>query len=157
MPFIYITGLGCNQANCQKLCHLKDSRSNLTFDRMYFVINELINGHPIHDCVLQDERLIQWLHTLLVNSLSQPMLVAYLDVLQTLKSKVRTPLINLVESQEIWGPFHYHGLPVTWIPAWISNYIHYYTPRFNEVERGYTGFTLSVCPSVDRIVSGLYL
>ena len=36
-----------------------------------------------------------------------------------------------------------------------------YTPRFNEVERGYTGCTLSVrpsvCPSVDRIVSALYL
>ena len=30
-------------------------------------------------------------------------------------------------------------------------------PHFNEVERGYTGFTLSVCPSVDRIVSALYL
>ena len=28
-------------------------------------------------------------------------------------------------------------------------------PRFNAVE--YTGFTLSVCPSVDRIVSALYL
>ena len=35
---------------------------------------------------------------------------------------------------------------------------YYYTPRFNEVERGvYTGITLSVCPSVDRIVSALYL
>ena len=33
----------------------------------------------------------------------------------------------------------------------------YYTPGFNEVERGYTGFTLSVCPSVDRIVPALYL
>ena len=32
----------------------------------------------------------------------------------------------------------------------------YYTPRFNEVEGGYTGFTLSICPSVDRIVSALY-
>ena len=36
-----------------------------------------------------------------------------------------------------------------------------YIPRFNEIERGYTGFTLSVCPSVhpsvDRIVSALYL
>ena len=30
-------------------------------------------------------------------------------------------------------------------------------PRFNEVERGYTGITLSVCPTVDRIVSALYL
>ena len=29
--------------------------------------------------------------------------------------------------------------------------------RFNRVERGYTGFTLSVYPSVDRIVSALYL
>ena len=45
----------------------------------------------------------------------------------------------------------------------------FYTPRFNEVEGGYTGFTLSVhlsvcpsvqpsiCLSVDRIVSALYL
>ena len=32
-----------------------------------------------------------------------------------------------------------------------------YTPRFNEVDGGYTGITLSVCPSVDRIVSALYL
>ena len=36
-------------------------------------------------------------------------------------------------------------------------YYYYYTPRFNEVERGYPGITLSVCPSVDRIVSALYL
>ena len=36
----------------------------------------------------------------------------------------------------------------------------YYTPRFNEVERGvywYHLVRLSVCPSVDRIVSALYL
>ena len=33
----------------------------------------------------------------------------------------------------------------------------FYTPHFNEVERGYTGFTLSICPSVDRILSALYL
>ena len=40
-----------------------------------------------------------------------------------------------------------------------TSFIHwvYYTPRFNEVEKGYTGFTLSVRPSVDRIVSALYL
>ena len=31
----------------------------------------------------------------------------------------------------------------------------HYTPR-NEVERAYTGFTLSVCPSVGRIMSALY-
>ena len=46
------------------------------------------------------------------------------------------------------------------------NYIQYhYTPHFNEVERGYTGFTLSICPShnlpiypsVNRIKSVLYL
>ena len=34
---------------------------------------------------------------------------------------------------------------------------HHYTLHFNEVERGYTGITLSVCPSVDRIVSALYI
>ena len=35
-----------------------------------------------------------------------------------------------------------------------------YTPRFNEVDRGvywYHLVRLSVCPSVDRIVSALYL
>ena len=30
-------------------------------------------------------------------------------------------------------------------------------PPLKEVEGGYTGFTLSVCPSVDRIGSALYL
>ena len=39
-------------------------------------------------------------------------------------------------------------------------HVSYYTPRFNEVERGVYWFhlvRLSVCPSVDRIVSALYL
>ena len=39
---------------------------------------------------------------------------------------------------------------------WFSSKWFLY-PRFNEVERGYTGITLSVCPSVDRVVSALYL
>ena len=37
---------------------------------------------------------------------------------------------------------------------------YYYTPRFSKVDRGvywYHLFRLSVCPSVDRIVSALYL
>ena len=39
----------------------------------------------------------------------------------------------------------------------ITNQLSLY-PRFNEVKSIlYTGFTLSVCPSVDRIVSALYL
>ena len=37
------------------------------------------------------------------------------------------------------------------------NCISNHTPHFNEVEWGYTGFTLSVCPSVHRMVSAHFL
>ena len=32
----------------------------------------------------------------------------------------------------------------------------FYTPASKKLKRGYTGFTLSICPSVDRTVSALY-
>ena len=64
----------------------------------------------------------------------------------------------------------FHFFNICFITCEILNNLHYvlldfavshvatnYTPRFNEVDRGYTGITLSVCPSVDRIVSALYL
>ena len=41
--------------------------------------------------------------------------------------------------------------------SFIMACLFYYIPRFHEVERGYTGFTLPVCPFVDRNVSALYL
>ena len=50
----------------------------------------------------------------------------------------------------------FHYIVDIWQPlctdAWWLLY-----PGFNKVERGDTGITLSVCPSVDRIVSALYL
>ena len=59
-----------------------------------------------------------------------------------------------------WHPSLWKAQPL-WYCIWINWFLvawqcnepgHNYTPHFNFVEAGYTGFTLSVCPSVHQSI-----
>ena len=50
-----------------------------------------------------------------------------------------------------------NGIMLMWHQAITWNNADLLYPCFNEVENGYTGFTLFLCPSVGSIVSALYL
>ena len=60
-----------------------------------------------------------------------------------------------------WAVFTRLGRPDEWLVRTLAYMRHSasmsYTPTLNKVEGGYTGFTLPICLSVDRIVSTLYL
>ena len=56
--------------------------------------------------------------------------------------------------QKFHANFQYD--PFSWFIKYCIQYC-YYTPASTKLKGGYTGITLSVCPSVDRTVSALYL
>lgn len=54
--------------------------------------------------MLQDQKIVQWLHLLILDTMSVSILTSYLDALQTLKSKVsKMFLIFMHKLQEVHG------------------------------------------------------
>lgn len=88
-----------------------------------------------------DTKLIQWLHTTLVETLSLPVLAAYLDALQTLKGKVIKAVADLAVTGDVL-PSH----------SWQREEAGVVTPCFGCVFSVPPGLCLQIPTLIDRML-----